>query len=52
MPCCVYWSASGPGRLALCSSMADGVSLFDKLNFDEHVTNVRAGRASSLSFDA
>ena len=37
---------------ALCSSMAEGVCLFDKLNFDEHVQNVRAGRASSLSFDA
>jgi 4-hydroxy-4-methyl-2-oxoglutarate aldolase len=37
---------------ALRSSMADGVSLFDKLNFDEHVKNVRAGRASSHSFDA
>ncbi len=37
---------------ALCSSMAEGVSLFDKLNFDEHVQNVRAGRVSSLSFDA
>jgi hypothetical protein len=29
---------------ALCSSMADGVSLFDKLNFDEHVKNLRAAR--------
>jgi 4-hydroxy-4-methyl-2-oxoglutarate aldolase len=37
---------------ALCSSMAEGVSLFDKLNFDEHVKNLRAGQASSLSFDA
>ena len=37
---------------ALGSSMAAGVSLFDKVNFDEHVENVRAGRASSLSFDA
>jgi 4-hydroxy-4-methyl-2-oxoglutarate aldolase len=37
---------------ALCSSMAEGVSLFDKLNFDEHVKNIRAGTASSLSFDA
>jgi 4-hydroxy-4-methyl-2-oxoglutarate aldolase len=37
---------------ALCSSLAGGVCLFDKLNFDEHVENVRAGRASSLSFDA
>jgi len=37
---------------ALLSSMTEGVSLFDKLNFDEHVNNVRAGRASSLSFDA
>jgi len=36
---------------ALWSSMAEGVCLFDKLNFDEHVKNVRAGRASSLSFD-
>ena len=37
---------------ALCSSIAEGVSLFDKLNFDEHVKNLRAGKASSLSFDA
>ncbi len=37
---------------ALLSSMAEGVSLFDKLNFDEHVNNVLAGRASSLSFQA
>lgn len=37
---------------ALCSSLASGVCLFDKLNFDEHVKNVRAGRASSLRFDA
>jgi 4-hydroxy-4-methyl-2-oxoglutarate aldolase len=37
---------------ALCSSMADGVSLFDKLNFNEHVKNLRAGESSSLSFDA
>jgi 4-hydroxy-4-methyl-2-oxoglutarate aldolase len=37
---------------ALLSAMAEGVSLFDKLNFDEHVNNVRAGKASSLSFDA
>jgi len=37
---------------ALLSSMAEGVSLFDKLNFDEHVNNIRAGKASSLSFDA
>jgi 4-hydroxy-4-methyl-2-oxoglutarate aldolase len=37
---------------ALRSSMADGVSLFGKLNFDEHVSNVRAGTASSLSFEA
>ncbi len=37
---------------ALRSSMAEGVSLFDKLNFDEHVKNVRAGRASSLTFKA
>ena len=37
---------------ALLSSMAAGISLFDKLNFDEHVNNVRAGKASSLSFDA
>jgi regulator of RNase E activity RraA len=36
---------------ALCSSIADGVSLFDKLNFDEHVKNLRAGQASSLSFN-
>jgi 4-hydroxy-4-methyl-2-oxoglutarate aldolase len=35
---------------ALCQSMADGACLFDTLNFDEHVANVRAGRASSLSF--
>ena len=37
---------------ALLSSMAEGVSLFDKLNFDEHVNHVLAGRASSLSFEA
>jgi 4-hydroxy-4-methyl-2-oxoglutarate aldolase len=37
---------------ALCASIAEGVSLFDKLNFDEHVKNLRAGKASSLSFDA
>jgi len=37
---------------ALLSAMAEGVSLFDKLNFDEHVANVRAGQASSLSFQA
>ena len=37
---------------ALCSSMAEGVSLFDKLNFDEHVGNLRTGTASSLSFGA
>lgn len=37
---------------ALLSSMANGVSLFDKLNFDEHVKNLRAGQASSLSFDS
>jgi RraA family protein len=36
---------------ALCSSIAEGVSLFDKLNFDEHVKNLRAGKASLLSFD-
>jgi 4-hydroxy-4-methyl-2-oxoglutarate aldolase len=37
---------------ALCSSVANGVSLFDKLNFDEHVKNLRAGKASSLIFEA
>ena len=37
---------------ALRSALAEGVCLFDRLNFDEHVTNVRAGRASSLSLDA
>ena len=38
---------------ALCSSIAEGsVCLFDKLNFDEHVKNLRASKASSLSFDA
>jgi len=36
----------------LRSSITDGASLFDKLNFDEHVNNLRARRASSLSFDA
>jgi len=36
----------------LRSSITDGVSLFDKLNFGEHVNNLRASRASSLSFDA
>jgi RraA family protein len=37
---------------ALLSSMAEGVSLFDTLNFDEHVKNLRARQPSSLSFDA
>jgi 4-hydroxy-4-methyl-2-oxoglutarate aldolase len=37
---------------ALRQSMTEGVSLFGTLNFDEHVANVRAGRASSLSFGA
>ena len=37
---------------ALRSSIAEGVCLFDKLNFDEHVQNLRAGQPSSLSFDA
>ena len=37
---------------ALCSSIAEGDSLFGKLNFDEHVKNLRAGQASLLSFDA
>ena len=37
---------------ALRSSITEGVSLFDRLNFDEHVKNLRAGQASSLSFDA
>ena len=37
---------------ALCSSITDGVSLFDTHNFGEHVNNLRASRASSLSFDA
>jgi 4-hydroxy-4-methyl-2-oxoglutarate aldolase len=37
---------------ALCSSMAEGVSLFDRLNFDEQVKNVRAGKAGSLTFEA
>ena len=37
---------------ALWSSLATGACLFDKLNFAEHVENVRAGRASSLSFHA
>jgi hypothetical protein len=37
---------------ALCSSMAGGVSLFDKLNFDEHVKNLHAGKARSLTFEA
>jgi 4-hydroxy-4-methyl-2-oxoglutarate aldolase len=36
---------------ALLASMADGVSLFDQLNFDEHVRNVRAGQVSSLTFE-
>ena len=37
---------------ALLSSMAEGASLFDTLNFDEHVNNLHAGKASSLSFNA
>jgi RraA family protein len=36
----------------LRSSIAEGACLFDKLNFNEHVENLRAGQASSLSFDA
>jgi regulator of RNase E activity RraA len=36
---------------ALRSAIADGASLFGTLNFDEHVMNLRAGKASSLSFD-
>jgi hypothetical protein len=31
---------------------SQGACLFGKLNFDEHVTNLRAGQASLLSFDA
>jgi 4-hydroxy-4-methyl-2-oxoglutarate aldolase len=37
---------------ALCSSLAEGACLFDKLNFGEHAKNPRASKASSLSFDA
>jgi 4-hydroxy-4-methyl-2-oxoglutarate aldolase len=37
---------------ALYSSMAEGASLFDTLNFDEHVKNLHADKASSLSFNA
>jgi hypothetical protein len=37
---------------ALRSAIADGLSLFGALNFDEHLTNLRAGKASSLSFGA
>jgi RraA family protein len=36
----------------LRSSIAEGACLFGKLNFNEHVENLRAGKASSLSFDA
>jgi 4-hydroxy-4-methyl-2-oxoglutarate aldolase len=36
----------------LRSSIAEGACLFDKLNFNEHVENLRAGKASWLSFDA
>ena len=36
----------------LRSSIGEGACLFDKLNFNEHVENLRAGKASSLSFDA
>jgi 4-hydroxy-4-methyl-2-oxoglutarate aldolase len=36
---------------ALRSAIAEGASLFGTLNFDEHVKNLRAGQASSLSFD-
>jgi 4-hydroxy-4-methyl-2-oxoglutarate aldolase len=36
----------------LRSAIAEGACLFDKLNFHEHVANLRAGQASSLSFDA
>jgi regulator of RNase E activity RraA len=32
------------------TSMADGMSLFDKLNFEEHIENLRAGRESKLLF--
>jgi 4-hydroxy-4-methyl-2-oxoglutarate aldolase len=35
---------------ALVSSMTDGVSLFNKLNFAEHVRKVSASQDSSLQF--
>jgi 4-hydroxy-4-methyl-2-oxoglutarate aldolase len=37
---------------SLRSSIAHGVCLFDKLNLDEHLKNLHAGQASSLSFEA
>lgn len=36
---------------ALRSSMGDGVSLFDKLNFGEHKARIQEGRDSTLSFE-
>ena len=35
---------------ALRAQIAAGSSLFDSLNYDEHVTAVRAGQASRLTF--
>ena len=32
------------------SAIQDDTSLFEQLNFAEHVENVRAGRPSSLTF--
>jgi 4-hydroxy-4-methyl-2-oxoglutarate aldolase len=35
---------------ALRASIAGGASLFDSLNYDEHLAALRAGRASTLTF--
>lgn len=35
---------------ALRTAIAAGSSLFDSLNYDEHLAAVRAGRSSTLSF--
>jgi 4-hydroxy-4-methyl-2-oxoglutarate aldolase len=37
---------------AIRSAMQNGTSLFDQLNFHEHVENLQAGRPSSLAFRA
>jgi 4-hydroxy-4-methyl-2-oxoglutarate aldolase len=37
---------------AIRSAMQNGTSLFEQLNFHEHVENLQAGRPSSLAFRA